>query len=473
MQQIDIERFIEAQNLRGSYDTALEEVRRGHKYTHWIWYVFPQMKGLGYSGMSKRYGITSLFEAKAYLANDTLNRRLHEISEALLGHAGATIEDILGSIDAMKVRSCMTLFDIVAPHDIFQTVLDIFYDGERCQKTLNLLKVDNYPQIPDYLKIKTYGQTRTLVDMLIELNKKNHYNSPEQALQDLYRHLEHIRIDGDDVAFNCSVRNFGSSMMTCFENGVLNITKLESILYHDFYTDIDKVYAKYVVEKSIKIIAYLNDFRRYNSYELLIKDFIAATGGVNHCGSNLADYYFSFGSPSGNYVFHYLNFYLSNFWNEFSTDGILDNHKFFDFMIGRHARGIRKYGLEAVIRRNYKSDSCHTEVYFPYRGGAAPVYVETKLYSDAGWHANKRIFVKSCGEGKGPNGIANLFEFERILPILDKDVKYQHIGRYYIPKKDYTLPVFDEWFGRILFETSEAQKLFIEKNKDYAGKSES
>lgn len=132
-----LERFLDGQ--RFGYDFALEEVKNGEKTSHWIWYVFPQMRGLGHSPNSTFYGIASLEEAKAYASHPVLGMRLREVTEALLGHKGKSPEEILGGIDALKVRSCMTLFDKVCPDDIYAKVLDAFYGGERCRRTLNMI----------------------------------------------------------------------------------------------------------------------------------------------------------------------------------------------------------------------------------------------------------------------------------------------------------------------------------------------
>lgn len=133
-----LQRFIEAQN--DSYDQALKEIRNGRKLTHWIWYIFPQMKGLGFSYNSEYYGIASLQEAKDYLENELLRKRLFEITESLLMHKGKDIESIMGDIDALKLKSSMTLFDAVQPDDIFGEVLDEFYGGERCRRTLEKIR---------------------------------------------------------------------------------------------------------------------------------------------------------------------------------------------------------------------------------------------------------------------------------------------------------------------------------------------
>lgn len=138
IEKTGLQRFIEAQN--DSYDQALKEIRNGRKLTHWIWYIFPQMKGLGFSYNSEYYGITSLQEAKDYLENELLRKRLFEITESLLMHKGKDIESIMGDIDALKLKSSMTLFDAVLPGSIFGEVLDEFYGGERCRRTLEKIR---------------------------------------------------------------------------------------------------------------------------------------------------------------------------------------------------------------------------------------------------------------------------------------------------------------------------------------------
>ena len=102
--------------------------------------MFPQIEGLGLSEMSQYYGIRGRAEAEEYLKNETLNSRLKEISRALLMHKGKRAQQILGGIDAKKVRSSMTLFDAIEPNSVFAEVLDAFYDGKRCERTLEAIR---------------------------------------------------------------------------------------------------------------------------------------------------------------------------------------------------------------------------------------------------------------------------------------------------------------------------------------------
>ena len=130
----DLERFVEAQNL--VYDMALREIKEGQKRGHWIWFIFPQIKGLGHSYNSEYYGISGTKEAKAYLEHPLLGARLREISQAMLDCVNPSADDILGFPDVLKVRSGMTLFDMVSPNDIFKQVLDKYYEGKLCDKTI-------------------------------------------------------------------------------------------------------------------------------------------------------------------------------------------------------------------------------------------------------------------------------------------------------------------------------------------------
>ena len=135
----NLERFIKAQ--KQDYERALKEIKNGKKLTHWIWYIFPQIKGLGYSEISKYYGIDDLAEAKAYLQNEYLRNNLLEITTALLNLDSNNPTEILGYPDDLKVKSCMTLFNYADESIlIFKKVIDKYYNGEFDNKTIALIK---------------------------------------------------------------------------------------------------------------------------------------------------------------------------------------------------------------------------------------------------------------------------------------------------------------------------------------------
>ncbi len=134
----DLERFVRAQI--GSYETALWEIRRGRKCSHWMWYIFPQIAGLGMSSTAQYYAIQDLQEAEEYLAHPILGPRLREISAALLKLESSDAYAIFGWPDDLKLRSSMTLFSCAAEDEpLFQQVLDKFYAGAPDERTLALL----------------------------------------------------------------------------------------------------------------------------------------------------------------------------------------------------------------------------------------------------------------------------------------------------------------------------------------------
>jgi uncharacterized protein (DUF1810 family) len=126
----NLERFVSAQDAGGAYLQALEELRRGRKTSHWIWFVFPQIAGLGQSAMSRMYAIASLEEAQAYLRHPVLGPRLIDCTRLVATSSGPSAEDLLGGIDAIKLRSSMTLFLRAAPDEpLFQQVLERYFNG--------------------------------------------------------------------------------------------------------------------------------------------------------------------------------------------------------------------------------------------------------------------------------------------------------------------------------------------------------
>ena len=134
MASLDLQRFVDAQ--QGVIDAVRDELRAGRKRSHWMWFVFPQLQGLGSSAMARHYGIASLEEARAYLAHPVLGPRLRECCELVLAVPEGSAHDILGSPDDLKFRSCLTLFALAAPQEaVFRDALQRFYGGERDART--------------------------------------------------------------------------------------------------------------------------------------------------------------------------------------------------------------------------------------------------------------------------------------------------------------------------------------------------
>lgn len=133
----DLERFVEAQNQ--IWPTPLTEISGGRKWTHWAWFVLPQVRGLGRSRFAKHYAIAGLDHARAYLAHDVLGPRLIETCAAMLALENTTAERVLGGIDALKLQSCATLFEAAGGDPVFAAVLERYYGGQRCESTLDYL----------------------------------------------------------------------------------------------------------------------------------------------------------------------------------------------------------------------------------------------------------------------------------------------------------------------------------------------
>jgi uncharacterized protein (DUF1810 family) len=134
----DLNRFVQAQE--GDYAQALAEVRAGRKRSHWMWYVFPQIEGLGFSATTRLYSIKSLEEARAYLAHPVLGPRLAEIAEAAVRVEGRSAYEVFGTPDDMKLKSCATLFAHVSPAgSVFHRLLDKYFAGERDERTVRLI----------------------------------------------------------------------------------------------------------------------------------------------------------------------------------------------------------------------------------------------------------------------------------------------------------------------------------------------
>lgn len=136
----NLNRFILAQNR--VYDNVLAELQDGNKRTHWMWYIFPQLKSLGYRYKARFYGISGIEEAQAYIANSTLETRLKKVCEIILQLPVNDAVEIFGRVDAMKLRSSMTLFDLISPNDVYARVLEKYYQGQRDERTISIIDND-------------------------------------------------------------------------------------------------------------------------------------------------------------------------------------------------------------------------------------------------------------------------------------------------------------------------------------------
>ena len=137
-QGMDFDHFITAQEP--VYAEVVRELAKGEKCSHWMWFIFPQLRGLGYSAMAQKFALGSLDEARRYLVHPVLGARLRECTRLVLTTQNRTAEDIFGPVDAMKLRSSMTLFSLASPGDgLFEGIIEKYYDGEKDGRTIELL----------------------------------------------------------------------------------------------------------------------------------------------------------------------------------------------------------------------------------------------------------------------------------------------------------------------------------------------
>jgi len=138
--EYNLDRFTDAQN--NIYEQVIKELREGNKRTHWMWFIFPQIKGLGYSQTAKYYSIADMEEAKEYLNHSILSSRLIECCQIILELTDKTAENIFGQVDAMKLKSSMTLFSLVSDNPIFDKVIDNYFNGEKDNATLKIVEIE-------------------------------------------------------------------------------------------------------------------------------------------------------------------------------------------------------------------------------------------------------------------------------------------------------------------------------------------
>lgn len=303
-----------------------------------------------------------------------------------------------------------------------------------------------------------HGVTRTFADIVIAINEENPLKSADDALSALNKYFYRFIVNGDRVAFT-ALRILWNvlSEEDVFKDGRLNVELLRNKIFNfeAFSEGYDKAYLMYCKEMICNIVSYLNEFRRYSDPRQIIDDISQSKlTDFSHCGPSKKISPMIPSLAGNGYPLRYFGRFLKDFWSDIAPLGVLDPNLLNEYMFDQHERGLKKYGLEAVLRHDYRQDApCHPEVYYPLRTGSGPVYVERE----------DRQFIRSCGEGKGPNAIADYLENKIALELIKKDRKYKLKDGYYIPVDDPSLPVYDDWYGKIHFKTVGEKQQFIEE----------
>ncbi len=360
----------------------------------------------------------------------------------------------------LSLFNCFSLLDEYVADTVHEICKGLQISHENKDESLNTFDDRSSCEVTTHC----YGMTRTFADIILGLNEEKKYTSPDQALSDLGAYLQRFNEQGDNIAF-LSVR-----ILQCilhdnpdiFASGFLNVSRLRELVFEDenFLSSYDKAYDSYCREKLLNLVAYLNEFRRYSKPEELRRDLFENTDVLEFsaCAPIHGFYYFVMSGATGmNYPVQFFVRAIRNLWSEITTDGVLDADKMRRLMFGNHDESVKKLGLEATIHRDYIEDSpCHPEVFVPKVMGTAPIYVKDN-------HTGR--YMRSCGEGKGANSIPDWLEFQIAKQILEKDRSYKHIGSYYTPKYDNTLPVYGDYTGRLVFKTQDEKLKFIDDVK--------
>lgn len=316
-------------------------------------------------------------------------------------------------------------------------------------------KEDEELQRKDLL-IHSHGVTRTFADLVIARNKEVKFRSPDEAMSFLNQYFERFKRNGDDVAF-ISVRILWNILHNeeLFKNGQLDVEALKTHLFEftSYGTEMDKAYDFHCREKLFNIIVYLNQFRRYRSSEEILDDVNRSEiTQFSHCGPN-CDYYMSPIRAGHGYPLFFFGRFLRENWDKIKKiDGTLDPNLIEELMFNKHERGLRKYGIEAVLSHDYEPYPCWG-AFIPKRVGSGPVYIGLE----------KGKYAISCGEGAGPNHIPHYLEYSIATEILETDSRYECIQGYFIPKEDISLPILCTWRDtRIMeFANLEEKRKFI------------
>ena len=315
--------------------------------------------------------------------------------------------------------------------------------------------------------IEGYGQVRTMADILISMNDQYHFHSSEEAVAAVMKFIGsqspcHFAISGK--AFHFIADALYSSK--AFVDRRLNKDAfLDNFTISQFEKNWDNAMYRYYYAKIWKLICYFDEFRRYTSPGQIYRDL----------KKTISPEYFGYrGYPQ-----HFFRCAIEEAWEKIAPNNSIDPVLLDKYMFRNHEVAIQTLGLEATIRKDFVQDYCHTDVYFPEQIGSAPVYIEREI-------GNKRIFIKSCGEGKGPNNCPELLEFRYAYRLLVEDIKYNIYGNYpykdfqpelFVPKDDMSLPIYSAKFpvGKLMFENENDKVAFLEKelkNKQLIKKTE-
>ncbi len=444
--------FVFGSNLKGHHHGGAANYALNHFGAKW---------GIGRGLSGQSYAIPTsripFDELKGYVDEFLQFARDHDdllfyVTRIGCGNAGYTVEDI-----APLFADAYELENVRLPGE-FAATLNLGFDFK--------LEI----QVPKAVKIQNYGQVRTLADLTMVLNAQKHYTNPELLIADLSSLLYLYRKRGTvtDDAIDSFKYMLGKNASKWFNDGYFDIDQMYAHLQdkagNDATTALEVIYQRREMAKMARVVMLMNEVARYTDPQTLMMD---VHNVLKYDGTPMAP-------TNWNDSFHYPYFFFEQGiiyqWKQITDkEGRLDNDKLNRVMFENHEKRIAELGLPEVIRRDYAPDSsCHPEVFFPNKAGTGPVYVEIK----------QDVFVKSCGEGKGPNRNPEMYEMQFLTPILERlcqgeNPEYVMADGCYIPIRDYSRPVYTR-FGKVYFTTEAEKKLYLmQQLKEYKARQKS
>jgi hypothetical protein len=346
-------------------------------------------------------------------------------------------------------------------------------------KTLEKEPVDRKAPVPfpsisrsAEMRLSQYGQVRTLADIVKYLSSDKQYTDIYTLLNDLgntiNKYIQRGTICDEVYSYLIHILQFKSDML--FESSNLNLDKLIELVDRETYGfTLDDIYSKRSKNQLLKLVKLLNEIKHYTYSQDLVSDL-----------DSIMPHAHSMSNTFGRYPLYFFEQGIKNLWNEITPNGYLDSGLLEKYMFTDHENKVAELGLNEVIRMDYEDDSpCHPEVFFPKKIGTAPVYVQDEYFREP--CTGEPIYIKSCGEGKGPNRGSSLYEFELVRPILVQECEkgnYVYVNGCYIPLTDYqerivcghvyyvpivknTRPIFQNWVGCLNYMQEKTKCQFI------------
>lgn len=317
-----------------------------------------------------------------------------------------------------------------------------------------------------WLRLFQQGQVRTLADIAKALNDIYHYKQIDSFLHDFDETIKEYRWRGTVSHEVCVVMGNmikEKERMLFTDDGYLDfdyfIELVDDLTYSENDNPLDAIYSRREKTKMLRLAALLNQIVHYTSADDLCYDLCGIASGRFFCGDN------RYMNDSFWYPLRFFATGIKELWDEIQKDGYMNNELLEEKMFTEHERKVVNWGLNKVIEEDYEQDGpCYPEVYWPKRIGTAPVYVKDSFFTDHCTGEGK--FVKSCGEGKGPNGHESLYEMDLVMNIIKRECEkgeYIEVGYYYLPSTDNTKPVFHKWHGIMRFDRVIDKHKFLDR----------